>query len=162
MKPRLTPPLRDNILSMIIFYFLGIFLVPLNVCRGDFIYKDFNQSLGLAFNGNASISICNETKSNVLSSNVPLIDEHIMKSMTNDGGLEISEKVMTIDRDVGSDYIDTFVSQFGHRELDSHVNPYKGCKRRLRLTASSPSQAGSVFYDKRLPVVSQGLRYMPA
>ena len=49
--------------------------------------------------------------------------------------------------------INELEAQFGHR--DAYVPGLNtGCKRRLRLTPSAPSQAGSVFYEKRLPVVS--------
>ena len=138
----------------VLFTFLGILLVSLKTSGGDFIYTDFNQTLGLVFNGNASTSACNKNQT-YLSKRVPQREEQVIASVTNDGGYESSEDIMTIEGDETDDFVNEFHSQFGHRGHADLASPNTGCKRRLRLTSSSPSQAGSVFYEKRVPVVSQ-------
>lgn len=129
--------------------FLLLFGTAVN---GDFIYSDFNQTLGLVFNGDASTSACNKTQA-YFSKRVPEQETPIKSSVINDGGYEASEETSTNEGDDVDEMTNEFKSQFGHR--DQFVSsPKTGCSRRLRLTKSSPSQAGSVFYEKRVPVVS--------
>lgn len=122
---------------------------------GDFIYPDFNQTLGLVLNGDASISSCHEAQSYV--SNVEQDDEIVIKkSERKEGGLEIQEEISTNIREEGEQEDYRFRAQFGHRD-EYRASPQDGCKSRIRLTPSSPSKVGTIFYEKRVPVVS-GLR----
>ena len=121
--------------------FIGVLSIIPIICEGDFIYTDFNQTLGLVFNGNASTSDCRSRRVSKIS------------EVTSRGGYESVEEIMTIDG-TETDYETGYLARFGHRSNVGLVSPDTGCKRRLRLTSSSPSQAGSVFYEKRLPVVS--------
>ena len=119
---------------------------------GDFIYPDFNQTLGLVLNGDASIASCHKAQKYV--SNVEQDDEIVTKkSERKEGGLEIQEEISTNVREEGDQGNYRFRSKFGHRD-EYRASPQDGCKTRMRLTPSSPSKVGSVFYEKRVPVVS--------
>jgi hypothetical protein len=117
-------------------------LIPPHTTEGDFIYPDFNNTVGLVFNGNASTSICD--------GNTPSIKTKL--SLSNRGGYESTQETETnIGQDV-NELTHEFIAQFGHRN-QFESNPESGCPRRLRLTQSLPSQAGSVFHATRLPVI---------
>lgn len=143
---------------------IGIMLASIlsysSTVHADFIYEDFNQTFGLTINGNAATSGCHgnetyttngeyETKS---WNSTNHINDTVIIGKGND--LQMKETVTTNENDSLDDaHIHEMEAQFGHREI--YLPSLKtGCKRRLRLTPSSPSQVGSVFYEKRLPVVS--------
>ena len=117
-------------------------LIVVQTIVGDFIYPDFNHTLGLVFNGNASTSACDDSIS-------PL---KIDSTFNNRGGYESTQNTKTNDGQDVNELTNQFQSQFGHRD-EFESNPHAGCPRRLRLTSSLPSQAGSVFYEKRVPVI---------
>ena len=127
-------------------------LASIHPIVGDFIYPDFNQTLGLVLNGDASISSCHKAQKYV--SNVEQDDEIVTKkSERREGGFEIQEETSTNIREEDDQANYRFMSKFGHRD-EYRASPQDGCKTRLRLTPSSPSKVGSVFYEKRVPVVS--------
>lgn len=117
-------------------------LILLHATEGDFIYQDFNHTLGLVFNGNALTSACDDS----------ILSNETKSSLNNRGGYESTQKTETnMGQDI-NELTNEFISQFGHRD-EFKSNPVSGCPRRLRLTPSLPSQAGSVFYEKRVPVI---------
>lgn len=117
----------------------------------DFTYPDFNQTLGLVFNGDASISSCSSKNTAKSAQSYPdSVDMPTPRAVGADDGLQLSQTVESHGKD---DKIPEFETGFGDRssalnDLRSHI-----CSRRLRLTTSAPSKAGSVFYEKRVPVV---------
>jgi len=128
-----------------------------SIGNADFIYHDFNQTLGLNFNGDAFTTGCNinNTYVTVEEENRNLeVNEHNLVSIGKESDQQIKQTVITNDKDSTNDTnIIDLEAQFGHRDTYA-LSFKKGCKRRLRLTPSSPSKVGSVFYEKRVHVVS--------
>ncbi len=139
-----------------------ICLIPyyLHVCA-DFIYEDFNQTLGLNINGDADTSGCqlNETYvtkdyDDETDADSSIVDSNKTVIISRGDDLQ-SKQTFVTNQNASSDdlHINELEAQFGHRDV--YLPSFKnGCKRRLRLTPASKSKAGSVFYEKRLPVVS--------
>lgn len=126
----------------------------------DFIYEDFNQTLGLNINGDADTSGCQLNETYVTKDYDDETDtdfSNVDSNVTVIGrGYDLqSKQTFVTNLNASSDdlHINELEAQFGHRDV--YLPSFKnGCKRRLRLTPASKSKAGSVFYEKRLPVVS--------
>ena len=120
----------------------------------DFTYPDFNQTLGLVFNGDAIVSSCdNKNKSMTLPSPPHPSGKQAPEAFGMDNG--VSQFVESHD---GAKEVSEFEVGFGDRSSalkDAANSTSTSCTstRRLRLTPSAPSKAGSVFYEKRVPVV---------
>jgi hypothetical protein len=150
--------------------FLSALLITLfHLVSADFIYTDFNQTLGLNFNGDAATSGCEiketyvtrnnvETLRKINSSSVERGSNQTIVAVGKGNDLQSMETTVTNEHDNGNDsQTNDMEAQFGHRDTYK-PSPKTGCKRRLRLTPSSPSTAGSVFFEKRLPVVSLSIK----
>ncbi len=145
----------------------SILLISRHSAKADFIYEDFNKTLGLNINGDAATFGCkiNETYStyheqiakrlnreNFNETDLTSKDVIGKGSISHEYKQTVRTNVKTPDEDLEMHEME---AQFGHRT--TYVPGLNsGCKRRLRLTPSSASQVGSVFYEKRLPVVSSG------
>lgn len=136
------------------------------VC-GNFIYPDFNHTLGLVFNGNATTTDCG-LEAHIRSVSIGSIlspasgvdatgnssqTESIAPRKSEKCGIQTKEVTETNEHTNYSDSIRWREAQFGHRDYFVPSNK-TGCSTRLRLTDSVPSQAGSVWYEKRLPVLT--------
>ena len=135
--------------------FLSFFYV-----QADFFYPDFDQALGLVFNGDATISDCDLKKKYISSQNMKLdlqdtvnYDQETISELHRVGSMQTRQTVSTDIGDDESSSIRTREAQFGHRDNFTSSST-SGCSSRLRLTPSGPSKVGSVWYEKRLPVVS--------
>ena len=142
----------DNALSGI------CFAIALSLVSGNFVYPDFNQTLGLVLNGATITTDCGleaiYLERHGLTSSLYLQNETRGENIQirEKGGIIASQTVVTDKHDNYSVSIESQEAQFGHR--DNFVSSIdSGCRSRLRLTDSVPSQAGSVWYEKRLPVV---------
>ena len=152
---------KSYIASFIVAW-LSFFTTYYTHVDADFIYEDFNQTLGLNINGDAATSGCNISDRYIYSDgektnhSTPTTNDPISANVIvgKDGGLQSRQTVVTNTNDAKDDQlINELEAKFGHR--DAYVPRLNnGCRRRLRLTPSSPSKAGSVFYERRLPVVS--------
>jgi len=144
-------------------YFLAIitFVISLNAVAGDFLYSDFNQTLGLTFNGDATTSDCglnntyittkfDETK--LKNTSGPNNTEQQVSHIGRENGLQTRKEVVTNDDNSKTNNISKLYAQFGHKDI-FQSSVVDGCKTRLRLTPSAPSKKGSVWYEKRVQVV---------
>jgi hypothetical protein len=148
---------RDSHHQCVICSFVTLFLllVVTNPTSGDFIFPDFNQTRGLVLNGNAIISKCNDNPDIGTDGN----HDYTKVSVMDDGQYEILETTITtnIDDDNNMKKSDNMqntllVKKFGHRDrFQSGI--YSECPNRIRLTSAYPSQAGSMFYEKRMHVI---------
>ena len=127
-------------------------------CQALFHFVDFNQTLGLVFTGDATTTDCGrkavETIGNGSSAPTAIINSSsTVLDLMESGGVQTRRTVETsVDGDDSSS-IASREAIFGHR--DEFAGEKKaGCPTRLRLTKSAPSQTGSVWYEKRVPVVS--------
>ena len=145
----------------------SIIVVPtiITLVEADFIYEDFNKTLGLNINGDAATFGCliNETYTTYHEQIAKHLDQEsfnetdfLSKDIIGKGsGREYKQTVRTNMKTSEDDVeIHELEAQYGHRTTYG-PGLSSGCKRRLRLTPSSASQVGSVFYEKRLPVVSE-------
>ena len=150
---------------------IGTLLLLSKAVQADFYYPDFNQSLGLVFNGDATaLSDCNEKHNGIIgrlprplssSSTIasPITEGHnITNSLFMErgevGGVQTRSTVETnsVDDETNS-WIAFREATFGHRHnTTSSIDT--GCPTRLRLTNSHQGQVGSVWYEKRVPVLT--------
>jgi hypothetical protein len=130
--------------------------------QADFYYPDFNQSLGLVFNGDATLSDCNEKHDGIISrlgtaSTDSADGQNFTSSLVVErgevDGIQTRYTVETNIDDETSSWIEHREAAFGHRNnFTSSVDT--GCSTRLRLTNSHQRQVGSVWYEKRVPVLT--------
>lgn len=137
------------------------FVAFLDGTNGDFHYPDFNQTLGLTFNGDATTSNCGLNNTyitsrfdgirlkNISESN---IKDQVVSHISQEDGLQTKKTVVTNDDSSETSDISKLYAQFGHKDT-FQSNTSNGCSTRLRLTPSAPSKVGSVWYEKRVPVV---------
>eukprot|EP00519_Triparma_laevis_P007949 CAMPEP_0182499654 /NCGR_PEP_ID=MMETSP1321-20130603/7880_1 /TAXON_ID=91990 /ORGANISM="Bolidomonas sp., Strain RCC1657" /LENGTH=452 /DNA_ID=CAMNT_0024703889 /DNA_START=105 /DNA_END=1460 /DNA_ORIENTATION=- len=145
---------------------LPLLLVP---STSDFVFPDFNKTTGLVLNGLASTTSCLV--------GIDLIEEAGFKdaggtaeafgdvhgradnfsdskfeqngeksTMQTKRTVEVNEPNGTFTEEIASTY-----STFGHRDGFATAKSER-CSGRVRLTPSTASTVGSVFYSKRLPV----------
>ena len=162
------PHLRRK-LELPFIFSLILFLNLLSVVKGDFFYPDFNQTLGLIFNGAAKTTKCIQKLNNFVpvsynnNSNIDdkienepndSDDNEVLLRSSEEGGMQSQETMFTESKFSGDDFPHkNKASAFGSRVRT--VGYIKSeCSTRLRLTPSARSKAGSVWYQKRIPVVS--------
>ena len=148
-------------------FLISTLLLLSQAVQADFYYPDFNQSLGLVFNGHATFSDCNEKHDGIIgrlpdalssSSSSTITDDHnFTNSLFLDrgevGGIQTRSTVETNVDDETSSSINHREASFGHRHnTTSSIDT--GCPTRLRLTSSHQGQVGSVWYEKRVPVLT--------
>jgi len=119
----------------------------------EFVYSDFNQTLGLVFNGHATTSTCRKHNKYIPLKYSKEMYDHtsILSQVGLVDAMQRRTQIMTANITNHSDELKNN-ALFGHRE-SFQKSPDNGCRNRLRLTSSYPSQSGSVWYDKRLPVL---------
>ena len=152
---------------------ITLLLVVSKAVQADFHYADFNQSLGLVFNGDATLSDCNEKHDGIIgrlpspprstidtssssSSSSGMGDVNFTTSLFLErgevAGVQTRSTVETNVDDETSSWIVHREATFGHRNnFTSSIDT--GCPTRLRLTNSHQGQVGSIWYEKRLPVL---------
>lgn len=138
-------------------HFSGASLLLLLQCSpalADFSYVDFNKTTGLVFNGAASTSDCSkqseylvERGREIRDGENPQIHQFGFTATT-----DTFTTIETVRNNSINDTIDIYEAVFGHRDEFS-VGNNDGCPTRLRLTNSSPSKAGSVWYQSRVPIL---------
>ncbi|ETV87866.1 hypothetical protein H257_01295 [Aphanomyces astaci] len=122
--------------------------------QGVFFYADFNETLGLTLNGNSATSNCifkpmnaygvNYADGDVLEAQLDVIQSHSLDRVTLDT-TETSTPAST-------GRIASTTAMFGHRDT-YQPSSQRECPVRLRLTASQPHQASSVWYNDPLNVL---------
>lgn len=135
--------------------FSQVLLLYLHVCiDAEFSFPDFNKTVGLVFNGDASTSDCglNNTYPNIdnKQGSHNIHNDAILTGESN--GLYFTQTTKTHEKNSETCKIKSTEAEFGHR------NKFKaaivtGCSTRLRLTPSAPSNVGSVWYESRVPVL---------
>jgi len=145
--------------------YLVLFILLLVQINGEFIYKDFNTTTGLVLNGVADFVDCLEAELNDDDgdSSIHRADDN---NNNDDGkastlhhhGYTATKDLLTTTETVGnnnnsSNYIDIHEGVFGHRDVYETDDNIVDCSERLRLTSSHPSQAASVWYESRVPVL---------
>ncbi len=157
-------------LEMPSIFSLILFLNLLSVVNGDFFYADFNQTLGLIFNGAAKTTKCIQ----ILNDFVPISynnNSNIDDKIENEPNDSDDNEVLLRSSEEGG--IQSQETMFTEGKFSEHDVPHKNkasafgsrartvgyirseCSTRLRLTPSARSKAGSVWYQKRIPVVSR-------
>lgn len=110
------------------------------VSNAQFIYPDFNQTLGLAFNGNATTTTCTDGGNT---------------TQTQSGFYRGSFKSRIVQKEENLDENEFHnIASFGHRKNRTGKVINGSCSSRLRLTSNKPNSVGSVWYERRVPVVS--------
>ena len=133
---------------------------------GEFIYRDFNSTTGLVLNGVADFVDCkdNEVKRNNDNDDGEASDD--VNNGNDDGDAastlhhhrytatkDLLTTIETVNNNISSNDIDIHEGIFGHRDVYETDDNIAGCSERLRLTSSHPSQASSVWYESRVPVL---------
>jgi len=131
-----------------------ITIVGVNTSYGDFVFADFRETTGLVFNGDAAPTDCG--RDNLYVSNISSIeylsdDSVVVSSIGEENGIPTKQTHETNNDDALASLM--LQQMFGHRESFAQ-SISTGCSTRLRLTPSAPSKAGSIWYGKRLPIVS--------
>ena len=121
-----------------------------NVSRGDFLYPDFESTIGLDFNGAAATSSCDEGK------RLKYQPRHGTADQNNEVPPSTSEEdtqqaqfqtVRMDDTTQATSKVKDTTAILGHREKWGN-SFYTGCRVRLRLTPSEPSKTGSVWHAR--------------
>lgn len=118
-----------------------LLLLTIPYCLSDFLYPDFNHTQGLAFNGNATSSVCGKQPPLPNLSTIQFVNGYETK-------VDITRDTDGQPQSISKELLSTF----GHRDVYG-VSSNSKCIRRLRLTPSLPSQVGSVFYERRVSVL---------
>jgi len=121
-----------------------------------FWYPDFNETHGLVFNGDAGTTICNTQTSKTADHTVleGALDEskNALSQQGEEGNSYTRWLTETYDTEENNKTNESKEVKFGHRS--SYVSSKDSCSTRLRLTPSHQSKVGSVWYEKRLPVLT--------
>ncbi len=141
--------------AMLLVTFLLLLVLCCKVTLADFIYEDFNNTVGLVFNGAAASTDCNESSAFIENDSVNQASSKLQQhgSTTTQ---DVFSTVETIQHNSLNDEIATHNAVFGHR-TEFEVGTATGCSSRLRLTPSHPSKSGSIWYESRVSVVSSGV-----
>ncbi len=132
------------------FLFVGL----LCVVGGDFIYDDFESTIGIDFNGAASTSSCDEGKRLAYQTQHGSADQNIEippSTSEEDTNQAKFQEVVMDDKTVKTSTVAKETSILGHRETWGK-SFYTGCRVRLRLTPSEPGKVGSVWHARPVAV----------
>lgn len=130
-------------------------LASLSVADAEFVYYNFNGTTGLVLNGKAATTSCAPFASTSYSSRAGAGD-------TREATLEVTltEQMEAFRLDTRSTENHTTsgriaveTATLGHRDSFQASEEKLQCPVRLRLTASQPYQASSVWYAQQLPVL---------
>mmetsp|Transcript_8980 Transcript_8980/g.18137 ORF Transcript_8980/g.18137 Transcript_8980/m.18137 type:complete len:469 (+) Transcript_8980:106-1512(+) len=150
--------------------FLGLLALAPSKVHGDFVFPDFNKTTGLQLNGVAATTSCEVgidlTEKAGFKDLHGISDPYGMRHGKADNFSQTSyeqlgekstmqtKRTVETNNETGtfSDSIKDMTSTFGHRDdfVDSKTTR---CATRVRLTPSTPSTSGSVFFTNRLPVL---------
>lgn len=120
------------------------------VSNGDFLYPDFESTIGIDFNGAAATSSCDEGKRLKYQPRHGTADQSIevppATSEEDTQQVQFQEVVMD-DTTQATSTIKKNTAILGHREKWGN-SFYTGCRVRLRLTPSEPSKTGAVWHSR--------------
>jgi hypothetical protein len=136
----------------------------------DFVYPDFNATLGLTLNGAAATTACevgidllketgfhdwNDTADDFgeTMGDADAFEDTVYDQQGEASNMQTTRHVGTNVQDSYSDSIKDKLSSFGHRDLFDESKTTR-CGTRIRLTPSSPAKAGSVFRATRIDVTA--------
>ena len=121
-----------------------------NVSRGDFLYPDFESTIGLDFNGVAATSSCDEGKRLRYQPRHGTADQNneIPPSTSEEDTQQAQFQTVRMDDTTqATSKVKDTTAILGHREKWGN-SFYTGCRVRLRLTPSEPSKTGSVWHAR--------------
>lgn len=150
VKVEATPYRSNSLLYTLVLCFLCC--SRNGIAASEFQYSDFSQTLGLVFNGDASVAtVCISTDE---SDSAPL---HYQEKVGDYNTSTIVQTVPVHNLENGT-MLEKTIAKFGHRydvntTLGTSDSTSDHCPSKLRLTPSHPSKAGSVWYQTLLPVV---------
>lgn len=139
-------------------FLVAVVLSRVQCALSDFLYADFNATVGLIFNGAARSTDCEEESPSLLDLELQGDDDDDVSAASRlyqHGRTATTDVFSTVETSKNSsfgDEIATHEAVFGHRR-EFEVGEVSGCSTRVRLTPSHPSKAGSVWYESRVPVV---------
>uniref|UniRef100_A0A7S3GU82 Legume lectin domain-containing protein n=1 Tax=Spumella elongata TaxID=89044 RepID=A0A7S3GU82_9STRA len=129
--------------------FLSLFCVLANA---SFVYRDFNETDGIHFNGAAGTTRCfNDTLEAYgdYQGDADRFNEDVLTEIGETTVL-ISESTVETNEDFRNNETDNTLAGFIHRSGTKSA-PNR-CAGRIRLTPSGPSKAGSIFFVDQAPV----------
>jgi hypothetical protein len=147
-KARQSRPPNSNI-KLILFFLWLYFRLTLPKTATGFHYSDFANASGLILNGDAFVATtCIDDAR----------DSPPLYYQGEEGSHQLSssfELATAYDKQNNRSDMEKTTATFGHRyDSASSVHDLEDhCKKRLRLTPSHPSNVGSVWYEKKMPVV---------
>ena len=131
---------------------LILLLLSLYYCYSDFVYKDFNETSGLVFNGDAGTTNCHDD---------PLFRYGLLQGKADIFSIfsepEIGETTdlissSTTETNVASNNQEITETLAGFLHLKTTASAPNTCNTRARLTPSRASTAGSIWYKEEVPV----------
>jgi hypothetical protein len=134
--------------------FITIYFLIIQCATSDFIYEDFESTIGVDFNGAASTSSCDEGKRLAYQTKHGSADNNIEtppSTSEEDTNQAQFQEIVMEDTKPGFSLVTSETSILGHREKWGR-SFYTGCRVRLRLTASEPSQVGSVWHARPVAI----------
>ena len=149
---------KNSFLTAVVWHTLLVALL-VSLATGDFQYLDFESIIGLDLRGSASTTSCDAGKrlryrtdkyGNITHGNMDDSTLGILPTTQEDDNFAQFQEVET-DTMEGSAKVSTETAVLGHRDKYA-VAPVGGCRTRIRLTPSEPSQAGALWCARPLAV----------
>ena len=147
---------RSLLLPTVPLYLFYYLYLTTHYAAGDFIYYDFNDTIGLVYNGDASTTSCGENEPYLYNSQHHNNDEPDKGSRLP--WMEESTDIYTEQTSATFEQQDIeqttrYISGFPHRDTYKKALDPDGCDLRLRLTPSRPYKVGSVMRLEAAPVL---------
>ena len=141
--------------NLFLFFFCIAILGNVHKTQSDFLYPDFESTIGIDFNGAAATSSCDEGKRLRYQPRHGTADQNIQvpPSTSEEGTDQVQFQEVKMDTTTSeASKITADTAILGHREKWGN-SFYTGCRVRLRLTPSEPAKSASVWHSRPVAIL---------
>ena len=139
--------------SMLRHALILLFVMAISQSRADFMYPDFESTIGIAFYGDAVTTSCDDStraKYSAKHGTADISREEIPPTSEENTNAAVFQSTVTDEESVSARVAkDTAIIKHRDEYKDS---PYDSCRIRLRLTPSEPSKRGAAWHARPLAV----------
>eukprot|EP01041_Mallomonas_annulata_P001604 gene1604-3096_t len=129
-----------------------VLLILITHVMGDFVYRDFNETTGLIFNGDTGTTSCSEYPQRDygdVQRDADRFNENVFIERGEDTDLT-SESTVQTNKAMFNAEIEQYLAGYLHR--NDTISAPRNCSNRIRLTPSGPSKIGSVWFRDKFAV----------